>query len=157
PMFLLSVADRTGLTVELDRVFRSIALSNATKLPDNSLIFVNTLPSTVYDPDLGARRLEHLLDRLSLDARRVVFEFSELYVVSNEEMLLAALRQHRALGIRLAIDDVGAGYSGLERIAKLEPDFLKIDESLVRNIDDRGVKRSVLAALGHMAHEIGSQ
>lgn len=157
PLFLLSVADRTGLTTELDRVFRTTALVNAARLPQDTKIFVNTLPSTVYDPELSVKRLAKLLDHVGIDPARVVFEFSERYVVSNEQMLMSTLEQYRALGVQLAIDDVGAGYSGLERIANLEPDYLKIDASLVRHIDERPVKRTVLAALNRMAEDIGAE
>jgi EAL domain-containing protein (putative c-di-GMP-specific phosphodiesterase class I) len=157
PMFLLGIADRTGLTTELDRVFRTTALVNAARLPQNTKIFVNTLPSTVYDPELSVKRLAKLLDHVGIEPSRVVFEFSERYVVSNEAMLMSTLNQYRALGVQLAIDDVGAGYSGLERIASLEPDYLKIDISLVRNINERPVKRTVLAALTRMADDIGAE
>ncbi len=157
PLFLLRVADRTGLTIELDRMFRSVALNNARGLPAGSKVFVNTLPATIYDPELQAARLSRTLERLAIIPSRVVFEFSERYVVTNQALLLDALREHRELGIQLAIDDVGAGYSGLERIASLQPDYLKIDESLVRHVETQGVKRSVLSALVRMAADIGAQ
>jgi len=156
PAFLLSIADSAGLTVELDRVFRAQAFENAQRLPKESKIFVNTLPSTVYDPELRASRLTRNLERLAIDPRRVVLEFSERYVVPNQRQLSDALKEQRALGIELAIDDVGTGYSGLERIATLEPDYLKIDQSLVRHVATRGVKRSVVTALVRMAEDIGA-
>jgi EAL domain-containing protein (putative c-di-GMP-specific phosphodiesterase class I) len=156
PAFLLRVADRTGLTVELDRVFRATAFQNACQLPAASKIFINTLPITVCDPELQASRLGKTLERLNIDPHRVVLEFSEQYVVPNQRLLVDALREQRALGIQLAIDDVGTGYSGLERIANLEPDYLKIDQSLVRHVGTRTIKRSVLNALVRMAADIGA-
>lgn len=157
PLFLLRVADRAGLTVELDRVFRTMALRNAVSLPSDSAVFINTLPSTLYDPDLSAGRLKALLEELRLSPERLVFEFSERYVVHNRDLVIEAVNRHRELGIKLAIDDVGAGYSGLERIASLQPDYLKIDGTLVRDIDGQSVKRSVFKALVHMASEIGAE
>jgi EAL domain-containing protein (putative c-di-GMP-specific phosphodiesterase class I) len=157
PLFLLRIADRTGLTVELDRVFRAISLSTAAKLPESSKIFINTLPSTVFDPELQPARLQRQLERLGIAPSRLVFEFSERYVVPNSDGLLAALAPHREMGIEVAIDDVGAGYSGLERIASLDPDYLKIDASLVRHAQDRNVTRSVLQALVRMGADIGAE
>ncbi len=156
PLFLLQVADRTGLTLELDRVFRSNALTSARHLPAASKLFLNTLPATIYDPDLSPERLHQVLQSLQLSPSRLVFEFSERYVVPNQAMLKEALLGHRDLGVQIAIDDVGAGYSGLDRIAALEPNYLKIDASLVREIDGQRIKRSVLAALVTMASEIGA-
>lgn len=154
PEHLLHLADRLGLSLELDRVFRTVALVNAARLPEDTKVFINTLPATLYDPIQNAERLGRFLADLGLDPHRLVFECSEKYVLGNQKMFLDAMAEHRDLGIQLAIDDVGVGYSGLERIAQLDPDFLKIDLSLIREIKEHPVKQSIVKALVGMAQSL---
>ena len=154
PELLLSVADEAGLTFELDRLFRSMALTNAVELPRHVKIFVNTLASSAHDPELAAQRLGRFLEQLDIDPTRVVFEFSERCNIADHDVLLDTLQHYRALGVQLAIDDVGAGYSGLERIVALRPDYLKIDRTLVQGIHAVPVKRAVLQALVNLARSL---
>jgi EAL domain-containing protein (putative c-di-GMP-specific phosphodiesterase class I)/DNA-binding response OmpR family regulator len=157
PEFLLSSAEEAGLTFEVDRLFRSMALTNAVELPRDKKIFINTLASTAHDPELASDRLSRFLRQLDIPPSRVVFEFSERCNIAHHDVLVETLQHYRALGVQVAIDDVGAGYSGLERIVSLKPDYLKIDRSLIQDIHCLPVKRSVLTALVSLASSLDAE
>lgn len=157
PEFLMSMADEAGLAVEFDRLLRTQALTHAVELPKRSLIFMNTQVSTTHDPEFSAERLGRLLKQLDIHPSRVVLEISERSNITNHALLAESLRHYRALGVQLAIDDVGAGYSGLERIVALHPNYLKIDRTLVQDIHTLPVKRAVLGAMAALAASLGAE
>lgn len=157
PEFLMSMADEAGLAVELDRLFRTQSLTHAVELPKHSLIFMNTQVSTTHDPEFSAERFGRLLKQLEIHPARVVLELSERSNIANHALLGESLRHYRALGVQLAIDDVGAGYSGLERIVALHPNYLKIDRTLVQDIHAMPVKRAVLGAMATLAASLGAE
>ncbi|MBI5510826.1 MAG: EAL domain-containing protein [Deltaproteobacteria bacterium] len=157
PLFLLKVAERTGLSVELDRVFRTKALHFATRMPKEGKLFVNVLPQALDAPDLRPERLAAAMAGAGLETSRLVVELSEHYGVRNNATLVPLLRSYAELGIELAIDDVGAGYSGLERIEQLRPHYLKVDISLITAIQTNPVKRALLTALLQLAHDMNAK
>ena len=157
PEYLLNAADAAGLTMEMDRIFRSMALTNAVTLPRNSKIFINTLASATHDPDLGAERLAAFLHQLDIAPQRVVLEFSERCNVSNHGVWVENLQTYRNLGLQLAIDDVGTGYSSLERIVALRPNYIKMDRTLVQGIHRIELKRSVMQAMMGLAHALDAK
>jgi len=84
---------------------------------------------------------------------RLVLELTEHEIVSNYEQLMHEISALRTQGIRIAIDDAGAGYSGLQQIVKLSPDIIKLDMSLTSNIDTNIVRKSLATALLQFANE----
>lgn len=110
---------------------------------------MNAGPTTVLDP-----ALYELLR--AYDPERIVLELTEHAVVDSYGDLERALGPLRFLGVKLAIDDAGAGYSGLQHILRLRPDILKLDMSLTRDIDSDSAKRSLAAALVHFTRETRS-
>ena len=136
-----------GLQAELEICVITSALSALSALPDEVYVSVNASPDTVAT---GA-----LTDVfLPLPGERIVLEVTEHSQVSDYDALLKQLDQLRYMGVRLAIDDAGAGYSGLQHIVKLRPDIIKLDISLTENIDADVVRRSLSAALVTFAREI---
>ncbi len=144
------------MSLELDRVLFLTALERAARITKHPL-FINVLPSAFFDPMLSGEATMTILERLGITPDRLVLELSERHVVKNPDALLYQIEVLRDLGIRLAIDDVGSGYSGLDRIAAFKPDFLKIDKVLVHDADKHPVQRSVLSALGAMANDISAE
>jgi EAL domain-containing protein (putative c-di-GMP-specific phosphodiesterase class I) len=96
-----------------------------------------------------------LLDAFGADAHRIVVEITEHEPVEDYDRLTAALERLRAAGVRVAIDDAGAGFASLRHTLRLRPDIVKIDISIVRDLDrDRG-KRALASALARFADEMG--
>ena len=111
-------------------------------------IFVNVHPLELSDPDLADPAAP-----LSCVADRVVLEITERAAVGQGADVRAQIAALRRLGYRIAVDDLGAGYAGLSSVANLEPEFVKIDMSIVRGVDTSPMKRRLIGALGPACRE----
>jgi len=154
---LFTAADTHGLRVELDRLCRRRALLSSGRIPSNARIFVNTLPATMRDPQFHGKPLIDLLGKAQVSPDRIVIEITEKEVIENYETFRDTMANFTQLGMAFAVDDVGAGYSGLESIAKLKPSFLKIDFSLVHDVHESKVNHEMVKAIIGMGHNIGAE
>jgi EAL domain-containing protein (putative c-di-GMP-specific phosphodiesterase class I) len=157
PLLLFLLAAKSGLSFELDRLCRKKALESSRHLETNKKIFINTLSMTIHDPEFRGAYLKDLLNDLKLKPENVVFEVSEKLAIDNYALFREAMRDYADLGIVHAGDDLGTGYSGLERIMELNPGFLKIDISFSRNIHQSYIKQEIVKAIIHLSKNIGSQ
>jgi EAL domain-containing protein (putative c-di-GMP-specific phosphodiesterase class I) len=154
---LFGAATANRLLVELDRLCRARALLSSARIPSNAKVFVNTLPATMRDPQFRGKALIDFLDKAQVAPDRIVIEITEHLVIENYAIFRDTMAYFTDLGMSFAVDDVGAGYSGLESIAKLKPSYLKIDTALVRDVDVSPVNRSMVKALITLGHGIGAQ
>jgi EAL domain-containing protein (putative c-di-GMP-specific phosphodiesterase class I) len=138
-----------GLGEELELRAIQKCLPALDRFPGNAFLGINSSPGLICSGDLG-----HALE--GRDLRRILLEITEHAIVSDYESLTAALRPMRDQGLRLAIDDAGAGYASMRHIVNLHPDMIKLDMSLVRNIDTDHNLRSLAKALITFARDIGS-
>jgi len=157
PINLFEAAAATDLVFELDRHCRRRALRTARELPPPHRLFINVMPSSMYDPDFQGASLIRLLEGLGLSPERIVLEVSEQEAIENYTLFVEALQNFTQIGFSIAVDDIGAGYSGLEKIAHLNPRYLKFDMQLVRDIDRIPVKREMARALKTFADKMDSQ
>jgi EAL domain-containing protein (putative c-di-GMP-specific phosphodiesterase class I) len=153
---LFRAAAEQELLVELDRLCRSRALLASARVPSSARIFVNTLPATIRDPQFRGKPLIDFLARAQVSPERIVIEITEKLVIENYGLFREAMAYFTDLGMSFAVDDVGAGYSGLESIAKLKPHFLKIDITLVRDVHVSLVNRAMVKAIVSIGHGIGA-
>jgi EAL domain-containing protein (putative c-di-GMP-specific phosphodiesterase class I) len=156
PLWLFQMAFDSDLVFELDRKCRRRALLAGRALPKDALLFVNVFPSAMYDPEFQGGPLLRLLEDLGLRPQRVVLEITEKYAIENYSLFARALEEFTRLGFQIAVDDVGAGYSGLEKIARLNPRYLKLDRELIKDIDSSYIRREMARALKAFADKIGS-
>ena len=156
PMRLFEMAEEADLVFELDRKCRRRALHSAAALPPGAKLFVNVFPSAMYDPEFQGAALVRLVESHGLRPDRVVLEITERSAIENYELFAEALAELTRHGFAIAVDDVGAGYSGLEKIAHLNPRYLKFDRELIRNIDSSYIRREMTRALKAFADRIGS-
>jgi EAL domain-containing protein (putative c-di-GMP-specific phosphodiesterase class I) len=157
PLNLFDAANETDLVFELDRHCRRRALRTARELPSPHRLFINVVPASMYDPDFQGASLITLLEGLGLSPARIALEVSEKYAINNYMLFVEALETFRQLGFSIAVDDIGAGHSGLENIAHLQPRYLKFDMQLVRDIDKNPIKREMARALKTFADKMDSQ
>jgi EAL domain-containing protein (putative c-di-GMP-specific phosphodiesterase class I)/AmiR/NasT family two-component response regulator len=142
--FAEAAALELGTQLELATIQRAIAL--LPRLPVTAYLSLNASHRTVRSPEL--------IDLLSGSAGRLVVEITEHEPVDDYDELADSLRPLRALGVKIAIDDAGAGYASLRHTLALAPDIVKVDISLVRSIDlDRG-RRALASALISFADEM---
>jgi EAL domain-containing protein (putative c-di-GMP-specific phosphodiesterase class I) len=154
---LFGAAAEHHLLVEVDRLCRRSALLASGRIPSNAKIFVNTLPATMRDPHFRGKPLIDFLDKAQVAPDRIVIEITEKLVIENYSLFRETMAYFTDLGMSFAVDDVGAGYSGLESIAKLKPTYLKIDIALVRDVHASAVNRVMCKAIISLGHSIGAR
>lgn len=142
-------AAEVGLGEELELAMISKALAALEHFPTEVYLSINASPSTVISGGL-----EKIIAGLPQD--RLLLEITEHAFVADYQGLVAALAPMRARGLRLAIDDAGAGYASLQHIVRLKPDIIKLDMSLTRDIDTDQALRSLANALIHFSRETGA-
>lgn len=143
-------ADAAGLGVRLELVVLQKALQALHELPEKIFVSINASPDTIVSGQLSA-----LLE--PYPKHRVVLEVTEHAKVKDYDALLAAMRPLRQSGIRLAIDDAGAGYSSFQHIIRLNPDIIKLDMSLTRAVDKDLGRQALASALSFFARSTGSE
>jgi EAL domain-containing protein (putative c-di-GMP-specific phosphodiesterase class I) len=136
-----------GIALELLAIRR--ALAPLASLPGDIYLAVNAGSETVLSPLLAEALAGHPLDR-------IVLEITEHDCIDDFEALTAAVTPLRERGLRLAVDDAGAGHSGLQQILQMRPDLIKLDRSLIQGIGDDPSRRALTAALTLFARETGS-
>jgi EAL domain-containing protein (putative c-di-GMP-specific phosphodiesterase class I)/GGDEF domain-containing protein len=149
PEVMFEVAAEADLVWELSRLCRARALAGAKDLlRGDQLLFVNVDPHDFADPGFG------VLD--SIDPRRIVLEITERTAIKDYPKFRERLRAFRERGFRFAVDDAGSGYAGLGSIANLEPDFIKLDISLINSIDTNFIKQNLVETMVGFAREQGA-
>lgn len=130
PLELIGSAERAGRIVELGRMLRQVLALAVDALPANVLLFVNLHPQELTDASLiHSNGLESAADR-------IVFEITEAQAIHDYPTVREILHALRRKGFRVALDDLGAGYSSLNSLAQLAPDFVKLDMAMLRGIQD---------------------
>ena len=157
PLLLFLLAAEFGLSFELDSLCRHKALANIRNLDTDKKIFINTLAMSIHDPQFRGRYLEKLLEDIKVKPQNVIFEINEKTAIDNYELFRTGLKDYSDIGIVHANDDVGSAYSDLERIMELNPGFMKIDISLVREVNKSYIKQQIIKAMVGMAKGLGSQ
>jgi len=143
-------ASATGLRPQLEMRAIRRAMAGADRLPDRSFLSLNASPETLVNEDFREAVAE-------LDSGRIVVEVTENAAVDDYEPLKKAIDQMRRDGVRLAIDDAGAGFASMKHIVRLAPDFIKLDIFLIRDINTEPLKRAVVAAMVGVAAEIRAE
>jgi len=150
PEVMFDVAAEADLVWELSRLCRSRAIEGiATRLRGNELLFLNVDPHDFSDPAFSENEVEH--------PERVVIEITERTAIKDYPKFRERLQRFRERGFRFAIDDAGSGYAGLGSIANLEPDFIKLDISLINAIDTNFIKQSLVETMVHFANDHGAK
>lgn len=126
-----------------------LALRFGAQRPANTLLSVNVSPSV-----LSSRELH---DVLPFDLSNLQFEITETQAVTDQNQFQIVLDALRARGARFAIDDVGEGYAGLQRVLQFSPDVLKLDRSLVTGVESEPVKAALIEAIARYAGRVGAE
>ncbi|CAL1690948.1 Blue light- and temperature-regulated antirepressor BluF [Brevundimonas subvibrioides] len=129
-----------------DQLCRTTAIELAAGLnmaSDGAHLSINFLPNAVYEPKACIRVTLAAAMRTGFPVNRIIFEFTEAEAMDSHH-ILNILRSYRAMGFKTAIDDFGAGYSGLGLLSQFQPDIVKLDMALIRDIDTDKVKRTIV-------------
>lgn len=152
PVSLLAVAEKLGRVCELGRVIRYTVAQRLREVQCTTDIFVNLHPADLMDESLYADDAP-----LAPMAKQIVLEITERQALDATADIPARVARLRKTGYRLAIDDLGSGYSSLTYFANLTPEVAKIDMALVRDIDSDVVKQALVGSLVALCRELGLQ
>lgn len=150
PGELFATAEALGRSVELGARIRDAVAERIGEAPHDATIFVNVNPDHLADESLYASD-----SRLATYAERVVLEITERESLASDQQLLQRIESLRGLGYRIAIDDLGSGFSGLNSLVLLSPEFVKLDMELVRSIDRSPTKQRLVKAMTTMCRDLG--
>ncbi len=155
---LFTLAERTGRLIDLERLCRRRALGSATRhLKPGTKLFLNTSASALRDDEVAGEAFVRQVEAHGLRNQDVVLEITERLAPDERQPYQEILRNLKRQGFGVAIDDMGAGYASLQALVQVEPDYLKFDISLMRNIDRNPIKRSLLETLVDLSQKIGAK
>jgi EAL domain-containing protein (putative c-di-GMP-specific phosphodiesterase class I) len=155
PDELFKVAYENDAVWKLERICREKALRGARGLRPDQLLFVNVEPDSVHDPALRSQATFALLQEVGIAPAQVVFEMTEHTAVRDLVTFRQLLSYLQFQGFRLAVDDVGSGYSGLKSIAELRPNYIKIDMGLIRDLHLDPIKQDLTATIARFSSNSG--
>jgi EAL domain-containing protein (putative c-di-GMP-specific phosphodiesterase class I) len=142
-------ASEVGLRVELELAAIRAAFAAVPSLPANTCLSVNVSPATLIGP--GFQKMIR-----KIDGKRIVVEVTEHAPIADYTRMNDAVQRIKADGVRLAIDDAGAGFASLRHILQLDPDFIKLDRTLIQGIARDRSKQALAAGLISFAEKIGA-
>jgi EAL domain-containing protein (putative c-di-GMP-specific phosphodiesterase class I)/CheY-like chemotaxis protein len=150
PEDMLDAAERLGRLHELGRSIRDCVAGSMATANNDHAVFVNIhthdlLDDTLYAPDSPLSKVAH----------RIVLEITERASLERVHDVRSRITLLRGLGFRIALDDLGAGYAGLTSFAQLEPEVVKLDMSLVHEVDKVPTKRKLIRTMNELCKELG--
>ncbi|ETI68403.1 diguanylate phosphodiesterase [Neobacillus vireti LMG 21834] len=136
---------------------RFIDRLNDNLIPSTSLLFINIHPHVLLDSNYHSGETLQLLSKLGIEPKQVVFELTERSAVSDVALFEKVLANYRSQGFRIAIDDVGSGYNSLKSLIYLKPEFIKLDKSLIQNIDQNREQQQLVKIIIEYAKQSSTE
>lgn len=155
PGTMFSIAHKTDMLFNLDRACRLAAIRGCVEHRLNKTIFVNFSPGTIYNPEHCLETTMQAIMQAGLSPEQVVFEVVESEEVADIDHLLGILKYYREHGFRVALDDLGAGFSSLNLLTRLQPDFIKVDMELIRDVNSDPYKAVITENILRMSRSLG--
>jgi EAL domain-containing protein (putative c-di-GMP-specific phosphodiesterase class I) len=153
PGELFEKADRNDMIFMLDRLARESALKTAAVKKIKQKLFINFVPTAIYDPTFCLQSTVQWAKHFDFNPDQIVFEVVETQKTTDQKHLLKILNFYRDQGFRIALDDVGEGFSSLNMLIKIHPNYIKVDRAIIDHIDIHPMKQSVYKALFETARE----
>ena len=154
PNEVFKAAKKRNRTYALDRVCRMTAVRNAAAI--RKKVFINFIPTSIYSPEHCLRTTVQLANQLGIPFSQLVFEVVETESVDDIEHLKKILTYYREKGLHYALDDVGEGFSTLEVLEQLMPNYMKLDMKFVQGVSDDLTKQSAAKKFLTAALQVGA-
>lgn len=152
PDKLFGAAEKYQYLWKLDYLCRSMAIMKAKDNLKEKMLFLNVDARILYDKKFHQGSTQALLKKYNIENKNIVFEISEKSAIDDYAGFQAVLENYRSQGYKIAIDDVGAGYSGLNLLAKVSPNFIKLDIGLIHDIHKDKMKKAIVKAMVDFSH-----
>lgn len=157
PLALFDVAASAGRLVELDFMCRRLSIQRFMKLGLPGRLFLNVMPESLIKRDFREGLTSEFLKAVGLAMDRVIIEITEHAPIHDYDLVGRAVRHYRKMGFKVALDDLGAGYSGLRHWSELRPDFVKIDRHFTQGVDREPSKQQFLQSILQVSRDLGCQ
>ncbi len=154
PHNLFSAAERHGLSTKLEFCCRKISIQYYSRLKLAKKLFINVSPSVLLQPDFKIGMTLKYLEQAGIDPKSVVIELTESQPTDNYPLMRDAVMHYRQMGFEIALDDLGAGYSGLRLWSELLPDYVKIDKHFIHGIHEDSVKYNFVRSIQSIASSL---
>jgi diguanylate cyclase (GGDEF)-like protein len=151
PEKLFESAKNENLLWEMELSTRSSAIEKFLSLQSDKILFLNVDPDIIKDEKFVKGFTKHLYENM-IKQSNIVFEITEKTAIKDYIEFKKIIENYKTQGYKIAIDDVGTGYSGLTTISEVRPNYIKIDIFLIRDIDKDNFKKSIVRALVELAN-----
>lgn len=147
---LFKVAECRNRLWELELLCRTTALETAFRFVDhpyNRKLFINVNPNIMYDETFMKGFTKSFLEQYKIIPENIIFEITEQYVIKDFELFSKTLEHYKSQSFKIAIDDAGSGYSGLNLISEIKPDFIKLDMNLIRDLNNDSLRFALVKGM----------
>ncbi len=138
-----------------DQACRVKALKTASALGMTSMLSINFMPNAIYRPEVCIRATLEAARSHGFPVQRIIFETVEGERINDAKWLAEVLQEYKRIGFLTAIDDFGAGFAGLNLLADMQPDIIKLDMDLIRGIDQSHSRRAIVRGVALICEELG--
>lgn len=157
PTRLFEAAARLNRLAELDILCRQQVIHRYAQLNLPGRLFINVDPVTMLHEQFREGQTLQIIEQAGIDPGNIIIELTETHPVEDIELMQQAMRHYREMGFRVALDDLGAGYSGLKLWSEIRPDIVKIDRHFIQGIDEDRTKQQFVNAILNTATALGSR
>lgn len=151
PNVLFECAEKFDKVWDLESLCRVKAIEAAHDLQTPIRLFLNVNPNLMHDAKFKQGFTKEYLDQYSIDPERIVFEINEKNPIENISVFKKAVKNYEEQNYKIAVDDAGSGYSGLNMISEIRPHFIKLDINLIRDIDKDVTKQALVRSMAEYA------
>lgn len=147
PAELFQAAGTPALLATLDREARLTAVSNVPAMPPETYMFINFMPSTIYDPVYCLQSTDKTAREHGIDPSQIIFEVVESDKIQDAQHLKRIIEFYRHSGYRVALDDFGTGHNNLHAMLEYTPDFVKVDKAITQRLAEDSISRGMVRDL----------
>lgn len=140
-----------------DQACRVKAIKGASELHIQEHVSINFLPNAIYKPEVCIRTTLEAARTHDFPLDRIIFEVTEGERIEDGPWFAEILREYKRCGFKTAIDDFGAGYAGMKLLSDFQPDIIKIDMDLIRNVDANRARQAIVHSLVRLCEELDIQ
>lgn len=151
---LFKMAEELDKVWDLEYICRKQSLKNAKNRLNGAKLFLNVDPHVIHDEKFKTGLTYKYLERYNLKPDDIIFEITERSYVEDSETFRATIQHYKYQKFKIAIDDFGEGYAGVNRVCAVQPEYIKLDMAIVRNIDKDPMKQTMVENLVHLCKEI---
>jgi len=155
PLLLIDQAKAEGLLWAFEKVARVKTFEHVNHIQKGEKIFINVEPDLIESQEFSTGFTMDLVKKAGFKPSDIVFEITERAAITDFDKFIKIINHYRQQDYLIAVDDVGTGYSGLTKIIRLEPDIIKLDIELIRNIDTHKYKRAIVKGFKTISDELG--